>query len=182
MLERRRQVRAKKREIAGLEKVAGDLEINRLSAIAETDESEVVRAYSVLALGRVGGEKATSAIGAQCASESEMVLVAVAKATTRSVGRAAGIGMLSQLVTSEYAGVRWEAIKCLQRVGGEEAIGPLADALKDSKSSHRRAAARALGKIGGTRVVEILSEQCALESWHDRPTFEVAIGEARKRS
>lgn len=159
------------------EPAAGEALLARLDAEAAQE-----RLLALLLLARIGEprvvERASEilASGERSLEEAEQLLPLIA---SRSVG-----GLAEEVGAAVATGwpERTAAIRALGASGREAAAEPLLALLTDRHAALRHEAARALGRLGGERVVAALTERLASPEPVDRAALILALGDALARS
>jgi HEAT repeat protein len=128
-----------------LAEVGGEGAAAALTRLLEDDEADV-RACACLALGRIGAVSAAPALAGLLTDES--ALVAGIAADALSMLGAAAIPALAERLRYERPTVRLLAVRALERIGTEQAIGPLCSVVEDPSYLVSRSAVEALEKLG----------------------------------
>jgi HEAT repeat protein len=128
-----------------LAEVGGEGAVGPLTRVLE-DENADVRACASLALGQSRAASAAPALAARLADESAFVAGIAADALSM-LGEGA-IPALAQMLRHERPGVRFLAVRALERIGSEQAIEPLCSLLQDPSYLVSQSALDALEKLG----------------------------------
>jgi HEAT repeat protein len=134
------------------------------------------------ALGKIGNEKALSALMGALATDTDLetVVNALAKIDSDWATRDCATAFASRYIealSSENAQIRESAATALGMVCDERAVLPLADLLNDSAYRVRQAAARSLGSTGNTQARDLLIETMTSLP-HDDLIVRTAVAEA----
>jgi len=142
--------------VEDVEKMEKELDIDGLVE-ALGDRSSEVRAYAVMALHSIGGEKATQALIKTLREDEDQHVRNVAASALEIGGPRAVEPLIKALQEDEYYHVRSTAARVLGETGDPRAVEPLIKALQEDEDWEvRESAAMALSEFEGDRVVEAL--------------------------
>jgi len=148
--------RLRRLTVEDVEKMEKELDVDGLVEALSYRSSEV-RAYAVMALHDIGGEKATQALIRTLREDENPHVRNVAASALEIGGPRAVEPLIRALQEDEYYHVRSTAARVLGEIGDPRAVEPLIKALQEDEYWEvRRSAAGALAEFEGDRVVEAL--------------------------
>jgi HEAT repeat protein len=127
------------------------------------DEDSGVRCKAAVVLGHMGDARAVHPLAQALKDQDKDVRSCAAKALGE-IGNERAVEPLTQALGDRLYAVREEAVRALANIG-EPALDSLIGALKHEDRGTRRAAAEALGELGGQRAAEALAEALKYTGW-----------------